>query len=89
LTFALEKLNASDPTNNRLRERDRQDFLLEESGNPEPVLFQLDLLPFVPADRQNDALDGNQFLITLVFRDKRFCYHTGDFRVEFRGGAFP
>ena len=80
-TFAPEKLDASDPTNHGLGERDGEDFLLEQRWNPESDSFSLDLLPLVTADGQDDALDGDKVLVTLVFGDERFCYDAGDFWV--------
>ena len=81
LTFAFEKLDASDPTNYRFGKRDGEDFLLEQSWNPESTLLQFDLLALVTADGQDDALDGNKVLVTLVFGDERFCYDAGNFWV--------
>ena len=81
LTLAFEKLDAPDPANDGLWKGDRQDFFLEQCRYSESVFLLFDLLPLITADRQDDALDSNQFLVTLVLRDERFCYDTGDFWV--------
>ena len=81
LTFAFEKLHLSDVAYDGLGEREGKDFPLEQRWNPKSVLLQFDLLPLVPADRQNDTFDGNQLLVTLVLRDERFRYDAGNFWV--------